>query len=154
MKSKYNGSPSSTYAAATAGISELLKAEGLGSAQAAVAEALSQSIKDEYQRSSGLTPRKGHHVCSNRLFGAPKCKDRWDKPCDSISLPVTDHESEWVDETGKAKSIVTHPWVLYKSDLHDILQTCNEKGLDVLIGHSWEYPGRRLMIEYKRKGRE
>jgi hypothetical protein len=154
MKSKYNHNPSLTYSAATTAISHLLALEGIQAVQAATAQVMHQPLKNEYQRTTGLTQRTGH-VCLHRLFGAPKCPDKYNSSgvpkCGNIRLPVADHLSEWVDERGITESIVTHPWVLSGSGLREIVQFCDDHRVNASIrGGSWKYFDRRLLVEFKK----
>jgi hypothetical protein len=162
MGRRFKDQPSAIYKEAVRAIRELMEAEGGDSAGRACAEAMQDEVRRWYaekkhrvwtEKSVVVTERQTSHVCIQRLKGAKRCVDTYDRPCNLTfeQFPAADHLSEW-HVAGQTASVVSQPYNgLDIDDLRMILSFCNRNGLQVDIsGASWHFLGHTLRIEYSR----
>ena len=153
MTSKFQSISSEKFRHTVIAIQELVSEEGLECAKRAYAEAIHDSIRNEYQLQNNLTPSTDGHVCVYRLKGVEKCPDKYNgtgvAKCE-LRVPIADHLSEWLKD-GKTYSIVSQPWSISFSEMKELISFCDSHQLKAYISanHAWDFPGKRLFIEFQ-----
>ena len=130
----------------------LLLSDGHDSTTRAYSEAIWESELEIYQFRRKVTPRKGPHVCTQRLAGKRACVDTQWKPCPSPrNIPGMDHGREWVKD-GKTFSITFEPYGMTHETLRELLDFADKNNFSVeLDAGSWHFPHRTLLVELTRK---
>ena len=146
----FNKPKSAKYQQAVDIIRQLLKAEGLDHVTRAYAEATWNERNNEFARQYGVESLRERHVCFHRLKGEKRCL------CDTkgdISSPVSDHLSE-VRKDGNTIAIVAQPYEISSKEIEELQVFCKQHGFTYRIcaGDSWHFPGRTLLVEFKRVG--
>lgn len=113
--------------------------------QAAFAEAHAEEQKTAYTRNDKKP--KGGKSWWGDLLGLktpPRAED------DDLKLPGDDHMKTWLQD-GTPVAFTSQPYDLSLRELKGIVEHCEKHGLTVHIrGESWHYPGRTMLVEYRR----
>lgn len=150
MSREFCSEPTATYLEAVDALRKLLDEQGLDVVTRAYAEAAWESARTQYAEREGIKERSGSHVCVERLLGK-RCpgEDHLNSPFD---IPGSDHSSEWVKDR-KTHAIVSQPYSFSYETMLKTVKFCEENGLraDISAERAWHFPGRVLMVAYKRK---
>jgi hypothetical protein len=150
MEHIFNDRPSAKYRQAVAILRELCESEGADIVNRAFAEVIAEHRKNVFLESFGVTIKKDHHICFNRLEGMERCS------CDStggFDSPICDHALE-MEKDGKTHSIVAQPYVIFYDDLKKVIEYCDNNDLKMSISAatSWHFPGNTLIVVFTRYG--
>ncbi len=103
----------------------------------AFAEATSPDLRDQATKAYGKPVKRNKSW--KRLIGK--------RPGIDDHLPGDDHVELRV---GKNMTYASHPYQLHLDQLRDIVQVCDENGLDITIDtKSWYFPSATLRVTYQ-----
>ena len=155
MEQIFNNQQSAKYQQAVAILRELLQAEGEDVANRAFAEAVSDDRKKAFLKSGGVKMVRGKHPCFYRLK-KERCPDdhsQSDYPKCVLRSPIDDHIYEFT-KNGKTDSLVAQPYEITHEELVKAVPFCELNGLrmNISVSDSWHFPGKTLLVEFRRAG--
>lgn len=123
--------------------------EGTDYATRAYAEAVWEEDYEIFKEWSKSRPCDAPHVCVHRMR-RERCPSNRRDPgvCLTHFLPAADHLSEWREEEGNERFIVSQPYSLDYDSMKELVEYCEKLHLraDVSARLSWHFPGETLRI--------
>jgi hypothetical protein len=155
MEQIFNNQQSAKYQQAVAILRELLQAEGEDIANRAFAEAVYADRRKTYLKSGGVKMLRGTHPCFYRLK-KERCPDAYshtEYPKCILRSPIDDHIYEFT-KNGKTVSLVAQPYEITDEEIDKAVQFCkaNDFRMKITASDSWHFPGKTLLVEFRRAG--
>jgi hypothetical protein len=155
MEQIFNDEQSAKYRQAVAILRELLQAEGEDVANRAFAEAVSDDRKTAFLKSGGVKMVRGKPPCFYRLKkeSCPDAHSQADYSKCVLRSPIADHIYEFT-KNGKTHSLVAQPYEITHEEIDKAVQFCkaNDFRMKITASDSWHFPGKTLLVEFRRAG--
>jgi hypothetical protein len=135
---------SKTYKDAVRTMKKLLKEEGRLNVIHAYSDAVSESVEIDRVKMFGI-PTANKAMVAHLVGEKPEI--------DHYYNSFMDHTRERQREGEELPSVVeSNPYTLGLEDLKEIIGACEKYGLRVIVSasESWHFPGRTVLVEFKR----